>query len=243
MLLFLSQHENLRTYWVGDLKVDGKLSSGSNNRTFEMSSSLWEVALMLLHLNTLNCRETPRSHCRNNGGTERTKQSSQWSTPTCHAWRGFQEFPIEILDHHITLLRWLHPEQERKRERKINGGLLEDNQLFLLQFNVHKRYWGFMKQRADVSHIAADTLNTCPFMCLCTSVLVCVCVCVFSMGFPLLCPCLKAPFILICCVSCPLCLPPFSSAHPITAQWLIACLASKSQCVWLCVWGGREKRR
>lgn len=60
---------------------------------------------------------------------------------------------------------------------------------------------------------------------------VCACVCVFSMGFPLLCPGLKAPFSLICCVSCPLCLPLFSSAHPITAQWLIACLASKRQCV------------
>lgn len=64
---------------------------------------------------------------------------------------------------------------------------------------------------------------------------VCVFVCLFSMGFPLLCPSLKAPFSLICCVSCPLCLPLFSSAHPITAQWLIACLASKSQCVSLCV--------
>lgn len=63
-------------------------------------------------------------------------------------------------------------------------------------------------------------------------------VCVFSMGFPPLCSCLKAPFSLMCCVSCPLCLPLFSSAHPITAQWLIACLASKSQCLSVC---GREK--
>lgn len=64
--------------------------------------------------------------------------------------------------------------------------------------------------------------STCVYVCVCVSV------CVFSMGFPLLCPGLKAPFSLICCVSCPLCLLLFSSAHPITAQWLIACLASKA---------------
>lgn len=70
----------------------------------------------------------------------------------------------------------------------------------------------------------------------------CVCMSGFSMGFPLFCPCLKAPFSVICCVSCSLCLPLFSSAHPITVQWLIACLASKSQCAGVCVCQRERKK-
>lgn len=41
--------------------------------------------------------------------------------PTCHAWRGFQEFPIEILNHHVALLRRLHPE-EREGSKSAKSG-------------------------------------------------------------------------------------------------------------------------
>lgn len=148
--------------------------------------------------------------------------------PTCHAWRGFQEFPIEILNHHVALLRRLHPE-EREGSKSAN--------------------WG---DWSNVKILSSKRCLNMSFLCLClpihiwskmTRTGVCVlcvlcvlCVCAFSMGFPLLCPALKAPFSMICCVSCPLCLPLFSCAHPITAQWLIACLASKSQLAW-----GRKK--
>lgn len=168
-------------------------------------------------------------------------------TPTSHAWRGFQKFPIEILNHHITLLCWLHPGMKKNKRRNFrtiatkyrsyNSAQHAQKVLRFFKSNP-SRYKGSLVSAFWFMHLGYLWMPE--KKALGRTVHVCVFVCLFSMGFPLLCPSLKAPFSLICCVSCPLCLPLFSSAHPITAQWLIACLASKSQCVSLCVCGEQQ---
>lgn len=159
----------------------------------------------------------------------------------------FKNFPLKfwITTSHFSVDSIL---TERKKDV-----LREDNQLHLWLLNMHEINSVSWKMnclcicvQAHLFHNRPSTLNGC-LLCLfvyaCLRNMpevglftcVCLCVCVFSMVFPPLCLDLKAPFSVICQVSCPLCLAPLSSAHPITAQWLIACLASKKQCVCVCV--------